>query len=73
MDPTVPTETFEDGTAAWETDPFEVSATPARPGLASEPAVTLDGRSLSPRSARALARVLLAAADHADQRASTTR
>lgn len=61
---TPPSETFDDGSALWEVDPFEVSA---HPGDVNLPAVIIDGRSTSPTTALALADALRAAAMHAQR------
>lgn len=57
-----PSETYDDGSALWEVDPFEVSAHPRGVNPA---AVVLDGRSITPKTAVKLADALLAAAKHA--------
>lgn len=62
---TEPTETYDGGGAMWEADPFEVSAEPQGVNPA---VVVVDGRIVSPATARALSRVLAAAADRAEGR-----
>lgn len=57
-----PNETYDDGSALWEVDPFEISAHPHNINTA---AVVVDGRNISPETALALADALRAAAQRA--------
>lgn len=60
--PAEPVETYDDDGALYEAGPFEVAAQPpgANPGV-----VSVDGRNVTPHTARQLARVLTVAADRA--------